>query len=131
MMIVLRNLERKLPVNKTARVRNYLAKGSLGSESTTIHENIIGVEGFVPWHTHPVEEILILLEGEGECQTEQSTERYRPGDVIIVPAQTWHTIKRVGGVPLRQLCVFPSANVATVWKEPESSEGFALATSNT
>jgi len=130
-LIVLRNLERKEPINRKARVRNYLAKGTLGSESTTIHENIIGVEGFVPWHSHAVEEILILLEGEGECRTENGTERYRPGDVVIIPAQTLHTLRSLGSVPLRQLCVFPSANVVTAWKEPESSAAFALETSNT
>src|SRR5690606_6931873 len=114
---ILRNLDRKTPASATARVRNYLVRGALGSESTTIHENIIGIEGFVPWHTHPVEEILILLEGEGECHTEASVERYRPGDVVIIPAGMLHSIRSVGQVPLRQLCVFPSANVVTVWKE--------------
>jgi quercetin dioxygenase-like cupin family protein len=130
-MIVLRNLERKSPATKTARVRNYLVKGSLGSASTTVHENIIGVDGFVPWHTHQVEEILILLEGEGECRTEARTERYCPGDVVIIPAQTLHTLRSTGSVPLRQLCVFPSSNVQTSWKEPESSAAYGLETSNT
>ena len=130
-MIVLRNLEHKRPANETARVRNYLANGTLGSASTTIHENILGTEGHVPWHSHQVEETLILLEGEGECRTENAVERYRPGDIVIIPAQTLHTLRSVGTVSLRQLCVFPSANVKTVWKEPESSEGHALETSNT
>jgi quercetin dioxygenase-like cupin family protein len=128
-MIILRDLERRTP-DKTGRVRNYLAKASLGSESTTIHENIVGTEGFIPWHSHQVEEILILLEGEGECRTEQGVERYMPGDVVIMPAHMLHTIRSVGTVPMRQICVFPSANVVTTWKEQESSGAFKLETAN-
>lgn len=127
---VLRDLERKAPDSPRARVRNYLVRGNLGSQSTTIHENIIGIEGFVPWHTHDVEEILVLLEGEGECRTETSVERYRPGEVVIVPAGVVHSIRSVGTVPLRQLCVFPSATAKTTWKEQEAPEGFALQTAN-
>jgi quercetin dioxygenase-like cupin family protein len=129
-MIVLRNLDRKTPTGTTGRVRNYLAKASLGTVSTTIHENIVGTDGFVPWHSHSTEEILILLEGEGECRTEGSIERYQPGDVVIIPARMLHTLRSVGAVPLRQLCMFPSANVETTWKEQESPEGFVLQTSN-
>jgi quercetin dioxygenase-like cupin family protein len=129
-MIVLRNLERKDPSTTRGRVRNYLAKSSLGAQSTTVHENIVGVDGFIPWHTHQVEEILILLEGEGECRTEGATERYQPGDVVIMPAQMLHTIRSVGAVPLRQICVFPSADVVTTWKEKESSSEFSLDVSN-
>lgn len=129
-MIVLRNLDRKVPGNSAGRVRNYLAKGSLGTESTTIHENIVGTDSFIPWHSHQVEEILILLEGEGECRTEGGVERYRPGDVVIMPARVFHTIRSVGDVPMRQLCVFPAANVVTTWKEQESSAKFGLETAN-
>ncbi len=129
-MIVVRNLERKDPSTSRGRVRNYLARSSLGTESTTVHENIVGIDGFIPWHTHQVEEILILLEGEGECRTESGTERYRPGDVVIMPAHMLHTIRSVGTVPLRQICVFPSADVITTWKEQESSNEHTLETSN-
>ncbi len=127
---ILRNLDRKTPDTERGRVRNYLVRGALGSRSTTIHENIIGIEGFVPWHTHSVEEILILLDGEGECHTESSVERYRPGEIVIVPAGALHSIRSVGSRPLRQLCVFPSANVVTTWKEEEAPRGFALQTAN-
>jgi quercetin dioxygenase-like cupin family protein len=129
-MIVLRNLERKDPSTSRGRVRNYFARSSLGTESTTVHENIVGIDGFIPWHTHQVEEILILLEGEGECRTESGTERYGPGDVVIMPAQMPHTIRSVGTVPLRQICVFPSADVVTTWREQESSNEHTLETSN-
>jgi quercetin dioxygenase-like cupin family protein len=130
MVKILRDLDRKLPDSSTARVRNYLVRGPLGSESTTIHENIVGIEGFVPWHTHSTEEILVLLEGEGECHTETSVERYRPGEVVIIPAGVLHSLRSVGTVPLRQLCVFPTANVKTRWRDEEAPTGFALSTAN-
>jgi mannose-6-phosphate isomerase-like protein (cupin superfamily) len=35
--------------------------------------------------THETEEVIVVLEGAGECTTEQGTENYTAGDVIILP----------------------------------------------
>jgi quercetin dioxygenase-like cupin family protein len=129
-VIVLRNLDRKLPGNDTSRVRNYLATGSLGSEGTTVFENILGSEALVPWHMHEVEEIIIPFNGEGECLTEGGVDGFRPGEVVIIPARTLHTIRNVGTEPLRLLAVFPAAKVETFWKDPISSEKYGLEDSN-
>lgn len=130
--LVLRNLDRKVPKNNTSRVRNWLAKGSLGSEGTTVFENILGIGALVPWHKHEVEEVIIPFEGEGECQTEGGVERFGPGEVVIIPARAFHTVRSIGAEPLRLLAVFPSADVdaGTVWREPISSEKNELEDSN-
>jgi quercetin dioxygenase-like cupin family protein len=129
---VLRNLERKVPENDTSRVRNYRARRSLGSESTTVFENILGIKAYVPWHTHPEsEEIVVAFEGEGECETEAGVERFGPGETVIVPAGVMHTFRSVGKEPLRVMTAFPVADVKTVWKDPPSSETNALHDANT
>jgi quercetin dioxygenase-like cupin family protein len=129
-VIVLRNLERKLPANNTSRVRNYRAKSSLGSKSTTVFENIIGTGAYVPWHKHETEEVIITVDGEGECQTEDGVERFRSGETVIIPAEVFHTVRSVGAEPLRVFTVFPTADVKTVWRDPPSSENNWLQDTN-
>jgi quercetin dioxygenase-like cupin family protein len=41
-------------------------------------------------HTHPVEQTLIVLEGEGVVADESGRRRFRAGEVVVVPAGIWH-----------------------------------------
>lgn len=55
--------------------------------------------GFLPagnsfdWHDHEgVEEIMVVLKGEGKVSDEDGEYEYAPGDVFIFPASTQHKI---------------------------------------
>jgi quercetin dioxygenase-like cupin family protein len=54
--------------------------------------------GYVaPKHWHHGEEIIYILEGTLEYYVEgRPATIYRPGDVLIVPAKTIHSVKNVG-----------------------------------
>jgi quercetin dioxygenase-like cupin family protein len=41
-------------------------------------------------HTHPVEQTLIVLEGEGVVADESGRQKFRAGEVVVVPAGIWH-----------------------------------------
>src|ERR1700738_3313463 len=75
---ILRNVLGKVPSNSKARVRNFIANSELGTQSD-IHENVISPGVIVPWHYHETEEVIIVLEGHGECRTENGTESYEAG----------------------------------------------------
>lgn len=48
-------------------------------------------------HKHPGEEIIYVLEGVLEYQIDgQPNRTVRPGDVLFVPANTFHAVKNVG-----------------------------------
>src|SRR5262249_11986002 len=79
----------------------------LGTDRSDIHENVINPGVTVPWHLHTAEEVIIVLEGEGECRSDEGSDRYRAGDVIILPAGVKHSLHNCGDVPIRQLCCFP------------------------
>ena len=50
-----------------------------------------------PWHTHPGEEIIYVLEGSLEYQLEgQQPKIYKPGEVLFVPAGVPHKATNVG-----------------------------------
>jgi quercetin dioxygenase-like cupin family protein len=83
-MPIFRKVLGKVPSSSKARVRNFIANRELGTQSD-IHENVISPGVVVPWHYHETEEVIVVLEGDGECRTEGGTENYSAGDVIIIP----------------------------------------------
>ena len=45
------------------------------------------------WHDHPdVEEIMVVVKGEGEVHDEDGNYKYAAGDVFVFPANTQHKI---------------------------------------
>jgi mannose-6-phosphate isomerase-like protein (cupin superfamily) len=45
---------------------------------------------FYDWHTHPHDEVRLVLEGEITIETEEGRYRLRAGDLMFVPAGTRH-----------------------------------------
>jgi quercetin dioxygenase-like cupin family protein len=84
-MRIFRGVLGKTPSQPKGRVRNFIANKELGTLSD-IHENVISPGVTVPWHFHETEEVIVVLDGNGECRTDQGTEAYFAGDVIILPA---------------------------------------------
>jgi quercetin dioxygenase-like cupin family protein len=91
-MPILRGVLGKVPSGPKARVRNFVANKELGTKSD-IHENVISPGVIVPWHFHETEEVIVVLEGNGECRTETGTETYAGGDIIILPPRVKHSWK--------------------------------------
>src|SRR5262245_55039827 len=119
-MPILRQMLGKLPSGPKARVRNFIANARLGTKATTVQDNVISPGVVVPWHTHGTEEVIVVLSGEGECRTENGTQPYSAGDVLILPAGVKHSLRNSGTVLLQQLCIFP-ADPGTRQLEAESA----------
>jgi len=109
---IFRKVLGKVPSNSRARVRNFIANRELGTQSD-IHENVISPGVVVPWHYHETEEVIVVLEGDGECRTEGATENYSGGDVIIIPPRVKHSLKNSGNKLIRQICFFPNDPATT------------------
>ena len=107
-MPILRGRLGKVPSGPKARVRNFIAnkEKELGTQSD-IHENVLSPGVTLPWHFHETEEVIVVLEGRGECSTEERTEEYSAGDVIILLARVKHSLKNSGDSLLRQIRIFP------------------------
>jgi quercetin dioxygenase-like cupin family protein len=111
-MPILRRVLGKVPSGPKARVRNFIANKELGTKSD-IHENVISPGVTVPWHFHETEEIIVVLEGNGECRTEDGTEAYAAGDIIILPPRVKHSLRNSGDTNIRQICIFPDDPATT------------------
>jgi quercetin dioxygenase-like cupin family protein len=114
---IFRKVLGKVPSNSKARVRNFIANREIGTQSD-IHENVISPGVVVPWHYHETEEVIVVLEGDGECRTEGGTENYSGGDVIVIPPRVKHSLKNSGNKLIRQICFFPT-DPATTFLENE------------
>jgi quercetin dioxygenase-like cupin family protein len=66
-------------------------------------------------HTHPYEEILIVLEGEATLLGGEDGQVARAGDVVIVRPGEPHGFVNSGEGPLRQVDIHVSPRFATEW----------------
>ena len=120
-MSIRHNLLGTVPTD-TQRTFVALANGESGTRSCSGHENILNPDAVVPWHQHAVEEIIVCLAGTGECTFEGGVpEEYRSGSVLVVPANTPHTLRNIGSDRLCQLAILGGVSPGTLWIEPEGS----------
>jgi quercetin dioxygenase-like cupin family protein len=64
-----------------------------------------------PLHSHKgVEEILFILEGEGEAWVDGATGRFKTGDTVLFPADSKHQVRNVGESELIAVCIFSDTN---------------------
>jgi quercetin dioxygenase-like cupin family protein len=64
-------------------------------------------------HVHPVEQTLIVVEGEGVIADEDGRRPMRAGDVVVVPAGLWHWH---GATPDSSMCHLAAKTPGdTVW----------------
>lgn len=106
----------------TERTFVAVANATLGTQSCSVHENVLNPGAVVPWHEHPVEEVIVCLSGTGECTFHgDAPQPYRAGSVLIIPPMTPHTLRNVGADRLHQLAFLADAAPSTHWIESEGS----------
>lgn len=68
-------------------------------------------------HTDSAEELLVVLEGEGEALLGDEVARIEAGQVVLVPAMVRHDVTNVGDGPLRVLGTFAGSTVVATFEE--------------
>lgn len=61
---------------------------------------------------HDVDEVVLLLEGSAQIELAGKTIRLQPGDELMIPAGTRHTVRNCGNGPARWLHGYPSVQQA-------------------
>ena len=69
-------------------------------------------------HRHPHAEVFLVQEGEAVFRTEAGERPARAGDLVVVPADTWHGFTATGDGRLRMVSIQPSPSFRTEWREP-------------
>jgi mannose-6-phosphate isomerase-like protein (cupin superfamily) len=66
-------------------------------------------------HSHPYNEIIIVLEGQITAVVGERTVLASSGQIIVVPAHTPHSFVNSGTTRLRQVDIHASPNFVTTW----------------
>ncbi len=88
-----------------------LVDGEKGSESTSVGDVIVGVDGIVPTHTHPTEEAMVILEGEMDAILGDEVITVRVGHTVLAPPGIRHGFVNRSGAEARVLAIFPTAHM--------------------
>lgn len=61
------------------------------------------------WHDfeHDIDELVMLLEGDCQIDMDGRTMTVHPGDELLIPAGTRHTVRNCGDGPARWLHGYP------------------------
>jgi quercetin dioxygenase-like cupin family protein len=78
-----------------------------GSKIFAVRHIEIEPDGYSPYHSHPWEHEIFVLEGSGTAVGEKSVESISVGDLISIPGEEIHQIKNTGKSTLKILCMIP------------------------
>jgi quercetin dioxygenase-like cupin family protein len=78
-----------------------------GSRNFAVRHIEIEPDGYSPYHSHPWEHEIFVLEGNGTAVGEKGVESISGGDLISIPGGEIHQIKNTGKSALEILCMIP------------------------
>ncbi|TIS45615.1 cupin domain-containing protein [Mesorhizobium sp.] len=82
-----------------------------------IFEQWIAPGAGTPSHTHPVEEVLTVLEGRAELWLGDERTTVSTGQSVIVPAGSWHGFRNSGSVTLHMQAILAAPAFEASYKE--------------
>ena len=77
----------------------------------------------IPLHTHPISEVIVILEGSPEVTLGDATQVVGPGTVVFIPAGTPHATRNAGTSPIRIHAMFPSERIGIQYLERNPAPG--------
>lgn len=77
-------------------------------DSLAVIDEELAVGDWIPLHTHPVDELVAIVDGVGEYRLGTNRQRVSAGAMVFIPAGTPHGTTNVGDGPLQILGIFPT-----------------------
>lgn len=65
--------------------------------------------GATPYHQHPWEHEVFIVEGAGELKTASGAESFAAGEAVYVPPDAMHQFRNTGEGRLKFICVIPNS----------------------
>lgn len=85
----------------------WLITKEMGAENFAMRLFQMEPRGHSPFHSHPWEHEVFILEGEGIVVGEGHERKFRAGNVIFIPPNEKHQFKNNGEKTVRFLCLVP------------------------
>ena len=92
-------------------LRRILVNPDKGSGAITLGELLMNPGSELPMHTHRIEETMVIIKGVATAVLGDETYTLEPGDVILAPAGTKHTLANRGNEPMGLLFFYPAIEV--------------------
>jgi quercetin dioxygenase-like cupin family protein len=64
-------------------------------------------KGYSPFHSHPWEHEVFIVEGEGTIVSAEGEKRFKAGDVVFILPNEKHQFKNSSAKDLKFLCIVP------------------------
>jgi quercetin dioxygenase-like cupin family protein len=98
---------------------NYVPIGPVSAPTVTVVYMVMpDRESGVAEHRDSEDEVILILKGEITVTVGDEQEHFRSGDLVLVPANTLHTLRNAGSAEARAIGFFPGRDVVTVFTEP-------------
>jgi quercetin dioxygenase-like cupin family protein len=91
--------------------RKELIGRKTGAAAITMGEITIHPGGEIPLHSHKVEDVVFLREGQGEIYMNGETFAIAAPMSILIPAGVKHRVTNTGAGPIRIIYGFPAIEV--------------------
>ena len=85
----------------------WLITKEVGAENFAMRLFEMEAGGYSPFHSHPWEHEVFILEGEGFAIGEEGQKKFRAGDVIFIPQNEKHQLRNNGEKTVKFLCLVP------------------------
>lgn len=103
-----RDVEAKDAAEGASKVKvRWLITKDMGAENFAMRFFEMEPEGFSPFHSHPWEHEVFILEGEGIVVGGGEERKFGTGDVVFVPPNEKHQFKNTGETTVKFLCLIP------------------------
>jgi len=102
------NVEAKEAEEGASKLRvRWLITKEMGAPNFAMRLFEMEPRGYSPFHSHPWEHEVFILEGEGVVVSEEGEKKFRAGDVIFILPNEKHQLKNNGEKTVRFLCLVP------------------------
>ena len=102
------DVEAKLAEKEASKVKvRWLITKETGAENFAMRLFEMEAGGYSPFHSHPWEHEVFILEGDGLLVGEVEEREFRAGDVIFIPPNEKHQLKTGGEKTVKFLCLVP------------------------
>ena len=89
-------------------VVRWLITKEMGAENFEMRLFEMAAGGHSPYHNHPWEHEVYILEGEGLVVSEDLERPFGTGDVIFIPQNEKHQFKNTDEKTVKFLCIIPT-----------------------
>jgi quercetin dioxygenase-like cupin family protein len=68
----------------------------------------VSAGGYTPFHHHPYEHEIYVMEGQGTVWRDGKEVPIKPGDILYIPADEQHQFKNASDRPFKFMCLIPA-----------------------